>query len=65
MLDPEAFANQVRALCYKQHGGSGFNFTMADVLDMELGELDGHIEWLAEQREREADAIRRAGQRRA
>jgi len=50
----------IRVLCYQSHGGSGFSFTRADVLNMGWGEALEHCDWLSEQRSREADAIKRA-----
>lgn len=59
-VDPDALKDLIRALCYSAHGGSGFSFTRADVLDMGLGEAMEHAEWLDEQRTREANAMRHA-----
>jgi len=50
-------------LCYTIHGGSGYSFTRADVLDMSLGEIDEALDWLEEQRRREAEAMKRATKR--
>lgn len=48
----------IRNLCYHQHGGSGYCFTRADVLEMSLGEIESHVEWLVEQRRRETRALK-------
>lgn len=47
-------------LCYKQHGGSGFNFSKRDVAEMELDEIEFYLGWLEDRRKAEADAIRKA-----
>lgn len=52
--------NRFAALCWSQHGGSGFAFTRADVLDMDADEIDWMIEEAGERRKREAEAIRKA-----
>ncbi len=48
------------ALCYQAHGGSGYSFTRADVLDMEVREARWLIERLGENRATEAAALKRA-----
>jgi hypothetical protein len=53
----------VTALCYTPHGGSGFSFTRADVLEMSLQEIGFYLEWVEEQRDSEARAIKRASKR--
>lgn len=50
-------------LCYSQHGGSGLNFTRADIQDMDLGEIDHYLETLDTRRKREADAIKKASKK--
>lgn len=52
----------VATLCYSLQG-SGFGFTRADVLDMEVGEALYYAEALDEQRRRESDAVRAAVRR--
>lgn len=47
----------VFALCYTQHGGSGLNFSRADVLDMFWDEALWYFEKLNEVREAEAKQI--------
>jgi hypothetical protein len=46
-------------LCYRAHGGSGYGFTRADVLDMDVREAQWLIEQLGENRAAEAAAIKR------
>ena len=43
-------------------GGSGFSFHRADVMAMGLGEIISHLEWLDEQRKREARSVPRVPQ---
>lgn len=50
-------------LCYSLHGGSGLSFTRADVMDMDLDEIDFFLEWLDERREEEARKIKEAHRR--
>lgn len=51
------------ALCYTPHGGSGFSFTRADVLEMSVGEALYYLEWVDEQRSKEVSAIKQASRR--
>jgi len=51
-------------LCWVQHGGSGLGWSRAEVLDLEVAELDWWLERVADQRGREARAIERASKRR-
>jgi hypothetical protein len=44
-------------LCYKQHGGSGLNFTYTEVLELQLGEVNAYLKLLQAQRASEAKAI--------
>ncbi len=46
------------ALTYKQHGGSGLNFSLSEVLDLDFGDMLWFLERLNEQRASEARAIR-------
>jgi hypothetical protein len=50
-------------LLYSQHGGSGLNLTLSDVMDLELCEIYWLIERLGDQRRREAREIEQAGRR--
>ena len=50
----------VDGLCYTQHGGSGYSFTMADCLDLELEDALHFCEQLTENRETEARKINEA-----
>lgn len=47
-------------LTYKQHGGSGTNLTLSDVLELEWERAVWWCNWLHEQRGLEKDAIDRA-----
>jgi len=47
-------------LTYKQHGGSGLNWTPADVDNCEVGEVLWQLDRLKKQREQEARAIEKA-----
>jgi len=47
-------------LCWTQHGGSGYAFTRADVLDMEWAEFLAHHRDANERRADETKAIRNA-----
>ena len=53
----------IRQLTYKQHGGSGTNLTLTEVENMDLRRFLDWIDWLKDQREKEADAIRKAAKR--
>lgn len=57
---PEWLEGSLRPLYYKQHGGSGYNLTRAEVLDLYLDEIDAHTEWLNDTRGAEAKAIKQA-----
>ena len=59
--DKEGFREAVFELTYKQHGGSGMNFTLDEVLDLEVEEIEWYRERLEDQRTREAKAIKNAG----
>lgn len=61
--DLEDWQQVVRKLCYKVHGGSGYNFTRRDVLEMPLGEVAEAADWLDTQRRRESEAIERAAKK--
>ena len=63
-MEPDWLYRLIAALCYNPHGGSGFSFTRADVLDMDLDEARHHLAWLDEQRSRESSAIRAATRKR-
>ena len=47
-------------MTYKQHGGSGTNLTVEDVLDLELERINWWIDWVGDQRARESRKIRQA-----
>lgn len=54
----------MRVLCYMPNGGGGFSFNRSDIMAMGLGEVFSHIEWLSEQRKREAAENARVTRRR-
>jgi hypothetical protein len=49
--------NRIAVLCLKQHGGSGYNFTRADVLDMDVDEIEWYIDELRRRRTEESNRI--------
>ena len=53
----------VFSLTYSQHGGSGLNWTKADVMDLDLTEANAYVELLGEQRRKEAAAMKAAQSR--
>jgi hypothetical protein len=61
----------VFSLHYVEHGGSGIGMTLAEILELDLGEQPGGFDWwlarLDERRTQEAKAMRapmRSGKRR-
>jgi hypothetical protein len=48
-------------LCYQQHGGSGFSFTLADIERLDLDDIEYYLDWLDERRSDEAERIKKAG----
>jgi hypothetical protein len=50
-------------LLYTQHGGSGLNLTLADVMDLELDRIYWLTERLGDQRRKEAREIEQAARR--
>lgn len=61
-MNVRSFRKMCDQIAWSQHGGSGFSFTRADMLDMSVGDLVHHAKAANAHREREADAIRRANQ---
>ncbi len=57
-MPAEMITAGIHKLLWTQHGGSGTNLLLNDVLDMGLNEFVEWCTWVDEQREREADAIR-------
>jgi hypothetical protein len=51
----------VAGLNYQAHGGGGFSFSRDEVLEMPLEEAIWYHKELVDRREKEADAIERAG----
>lgn len=56
----ETFWSCVASLCIKQHGGSGYNFTRADVLDMEADEIVWYLEEIRRRRTEESQRLAEA-----
>ena len=50
-------------LLYTQHGGSGLNLTLDDVMDLELDRIFWLVERLGDQRRQEAREIEQAARR--
>jgi hypothetical protein len=50
-------------LLYTQHGGSGLNLTLDDVMDLELDRIFWLVERLGDQRRKEAREIEQAARR--
>jgi hypothetical protein len=59
-FESDWFRKATAALCYSEHGGSGYGFTRADVLAMDLDDVEFFLEWLEDRRRAEATAIRKA-----
>ncbi len=51
-------------LCWHQHGGSGLQVSMADALELPVGERDWLLERMGEQRQREGRELEKAARRR-
>ena len=51
-------------LLYHQHGGSGLNLSLADVMELDLDRIRWLLERLGEQREKEARELEQAARRR-
>lgn len=47
-------------LSWMQHGGSGLSWSRAEILELELAELDWWLDRVGDQRGKEARAIERA-----
>lgn len=54
----------VAYLTYKQYGGTGLNFTYSEAMELDVARLNWFCEWLSEQRDREARALKAAARRR-
>jgi hypothetical protein len=59
-VNAENFRRWSEAIAWSQHGGSGLNFTRADMLIMSAADLLHAVKSVNERREREADALRKA-----
>ena len=60
VFDRESYFNLLHELMWTQHGGSGYTFTYADLMDMPVSEMRKWYDKLGERRRSEADAIRRS-----
>lgn len=56
----EGFWNLIQMLTYTQHGGSGYGYSLTDVLELEIRRLNWLAERLEETRQAEAKAIKDA-----
>jgi hypothetical protein len=54
------YLNAIAELCYKQHGGSGFNFNFSDVERFDLNQIEYFLNWLDDRRTEEARRIEKA-----
>lgn len=63
-VSAEQLMQLCRALCYHPDGGGGYTFTRADFMQMGMGEIVSHVEWLNEQRDEERRAVERARKKR-
>ena len=62
-LGRDEFWDVVFQLLYTQHGGSGLNLTLDDVMDLELSRMFWLVERLGDQRRKEAREIEQAAHR--
>jgi hypothetical protein len=60
-IEEDAFDRLAFALLWRPHGGSGLNLSLTDIEDMEYSRAMTWYEWVEEQREDEAEAIKNAG----
>lgn len=51
-------------MCWRQHGGSGIGVTIADALELPVGDRDWLVERIGVQRSREARELERANRKR-
>jgi hypothetical protein len=62
-LGDDEFWEGVFQLLYHQHGGSGLQLTLTEVMDLELERMRWLLERLGEQREKEAREMEKAARR--
>jgi hypothetical protein len=62
-LGRDEYWEAIFQLLYTQHGGSGLNLTLADVMDLELDRIYWLTERLGDQRRKEAREIEQAARR--
>lgn len=60
MPDRDTFRRVVAFLTWKQHGGSGTNLGLADVMEMEWEWVQWWAHWVDERRQLEVDALNQA-----
>lgn len=60
VYEPDWYLRVSCTLCYSMTYGSGFSFTLADVETMGVREIEQRLEWLSDQREREARELKSA-----
>jgi hypothetical protein len=51
-------------LCWHQHGGSGLQVSLADAMELSIGDREWLLERIGEQRTREAHELEKAAKRR-
>ena len=60
----DAWREGLFQLCWHQHGGSGLQVSLADALELPVGERDWLLERMGEQRQREGRELEKAARRR-
>ena len=60
-VDGESLRIKMFDLTYKQHGGSGTNLTLSEVMNMDWALMEWWYDHLSEQREEESAQLRKAG----
>lgn len=54
LIEREDWWESMRLLCYTPSHSGGYSFTRADFMEMEIAEIESHIDWLEERRRAEA-----------
>lgn len=60
----DAWREGLFQLCWHQHGGSGLQVSLADALELPVGERDWLLERIGEQRQREGRELEKAARQR-
>lgn len=53
LIEPEDWWMALRQIVYSPGMSGGYGFTRRCFMEMDLDEIEGHIDWLRDQRERE------------